>query len=177
MKNLFRFIILFGSIMSVQSCTKDFEKINTPPTSVTTIDPGLLLSKVQRDAAFAEGYEYPNNQFGSWIQHWAGGVLISASRYVEQSDNATWDAHYTLIKNISQIRNEVLKGHEDDATGRTKIAVARIVEISVWQRLTDLFGDVPYSQTALGPDEVNTKPAYDTQESIYTSLISELDKA
>ena len=177
MKNIFKSIILTGAVCFMQACTDDFEKINTPPTSVTTIDPGLVLSKVQKDAAFAEGYEYPNNQFGSWIQQWAGGVLISSSRYVEQSDNSTWEGHYTLIRNISQIRNQVLKGLENDPAGRTKLAIAKIVEISIWQRLTDLFGDVPYSQTALGQEDVNTKPVFDTQESIYKSLITDLDAA
>ncbi len=177
MKNILKSILITGSVCLFQACTGDFEKINTPPTSVTTIDPGLVLSKVQKDAAFSEGYEYPNNQYGSWIQQWAGGILISSSRYIEQSDNGTWEAHYTLIRNISQIRNQILKGQEGDPAGRTKLAIAKIVEISVWQRLTDLFGDVPYSQTALGQDDVNTKPVFDTQESIYKSLIADLDVA
>jgi hypothetical protein len=177
MKNILKSIILTGGVCVMQACTGDFEKINTPPTSVTTIDPGLVLSKVQKDAAFAEGVEYPNNQYGSWIQQWAGGVLISSSRYIEQSDNAAWDSHYTLLRNISQIRNQVLKGQENDPAGRTKLAIAKIVEISVWQRLTDLFGDVPYSTTALGQDKVNTKPVFDTQESIYKSLIADLNAA
>ncbi|MCW3081814.1 SusD/RagB family nutrient-binding outer membrane lipoprotein [Segetibacter sp.] len=177
MKNTFKLIILTGAVCFLQACTKNFEKINTPPTSVTVIDPGLVFSKVQKDAAFAEGYEYPNNQFGSWIQQWAGGVLISSSRYVEQSDNDTWAAHYTLIRNISQIRNEILKGLETDPAGRTKLAMAKIVEITVWQRLTDLFGDVPYSQTGLGAEDVNSKPAFDTQESIYKSLIADINIA
>ncbi|MEO5681005.1 MAG: SusD/RagB family nutrient-binding outer membrane lipoprotein [Chitinophagaceae bacterium] len=177
MKKSFISIILIAAVSFFPSCTKDFEKLNTPPTSVTVIDPGLVLSKVQKDAAFAEGFEYPNNQFGSWIQQWAGGVLISSSRYIEQADNSTWDAHYTLIRNISQIRNEVLKGLENDPAGRTKLAIAKIVEISIWQRLTDLFGDVPYSQTAQGAEAVNSKPVFDTQESIYKSLIAGLDAA
>ena len=177
MKNIIPSILLTGAICLTQACTGDFEEINTPPTSVTTVDPGLLLSKVQKDAAFSEGYEVPNSQYGSWIQHWAGGVLVSSSRYIEQSDNNTWDAHYTLIRNISQVRNEVLKGKENDPSGRSKLAIARIVEISVWQRLTDLFGDVPYSGTALGPSDVNTKPVFDTQESIYKSLINDLNAA
>lgn len=177
MKKILIPVILAGTVCCIAACTKDFEKLNTPPTSVTVIDPGLVLSKVQKDAAFAEGFEYPNNQFGSWIEQWAGGVLISSSRYIEQADNSTWDAHYTLIRNISQIRNEVLKGKESSPEGRTKLAIAKIVEISVWQRLTDLFGDVPYSQTALGAADVNSKPAFDTQESIYKSLIAGLDAA
>ncbi|GEO05139.1 hypothetical protein AAE02nite_28030 [Adhaeribacter aerolatus] len=177
MKNIFKSILLTGVVLFTQACTKDFEKINTPPTSVTTIDPGLVLSKVQKDAAFAEGVEYPNNQYGSWIQHWGGGVLISSSRYIEQSDNAAWSSHYTLIRNLAQIRNEILKGQEDSPTGRTKLAIARIVEISLWQRLTDLFGDVPYSESALGIADIKTKPAFDTQESIYKSLIADIDAA
>lgn len=177
MKSTIQVIILSVVVCCFQACTKDFEKINTPPTSVTIVDPGLILSRVQKDAAFAEGFEYPNNQYGSWIQHWAGGVLISSSRYIEQSDNGTWDAHYSLIRNISQIRNEILKGLENDPSGRTKLAIAKIVEISVWQRLTDLFGDVPYSKTALGVAEVNSKPVFDSQESIYKSLITDIDAA
>ena len=176
MKNI-RYIVIFATLFFSQSCTKDFETLNTPPTTLSTIDPGLVLSKAQKDAAFAEGFEYPNNQFGSWAQHWAGGVLISSSRYVQQADDATWDAHYTLIRNLSQIRNQILKGKESDPKGRTKLAIARIVEISVWQRLTDLFGDVPFSETASGTETVNNQPKFDTQESIYTTLIKDLDTA
>lgn len=177
MKKIIKPIILAGVVSLMYACTGDFEKINTPPTSVTTIDPGLILSKAQKDAAFAEGLEVPNSQYGSWIQHWAGGAVVSSSRYVEQSDNNVWDAHYTLIRNLAQIRTDILKGKEGDPTGRTKLAIARIVEISVWQRLTDLFGDVPFSETALGSADVNTKPKFDTQESVYKQLISDLDAA
>lgn len=177
MKNSIKSLILTGFVCLLQSCTDDFEKINTPPTSVTTIDAGLILSKAQKDAAFAEGLEIPNSQFGSWVQQWAGGAVVSSSRYVEQSDNNVWDAHYTLIRNLAQIRTDILKGKETDPSGRTKLAIAKIVEISVWQRLTDLFGDIPYSETALGSVEVNNKPKFDTQESVYKSLITDLDTA
>lgn len=177
MKHIFKSIVLVGAVCLLQACTGDFEELNTPPNSVTTIDPGLLLSRVQKDAAFMEGVEYPNNQYGSWAQHWAGGVLISSSRYVEQADNSAWDSHYTLLRNITQIRNEILKGMESDPSSRTKLAIARVVEISIWQRLTDMFGDVPFSSTALGPVEVNSKPSFDSQETIYKTLIADLNTA
>ncbi len=170
-------LIVLGSLLIAQGCTEDFEKINTPPTTLSTIDPGLILSKAQKDAAFSEGYEYPNNQFGSWIQHWAGGVLISSSRYIQQTDDNLWNDHYALIRNISQVRNQILKGRESDPKARTKLAIARIVEISIWQRLTDLFGDVPFSETALGVEAVNNQPKFDTQEAIYKKLIQDLDAA
>jgi len=178
MKNIYIKNFFLVSIFLVgQSCTGDFEKLNTPPTSILTIDPGLILSKVEKDATFAEGYEYPNNQFGSWIQHWAGGPVISSSRYVQQPDDGTWGLNYSLIENISQIRNQLLKGRESDPKARTKLAIARIVEISIWQRHTDLFGDVPFSESALGVESVKNQPKFDTQESIYQTLIKDLDIA
>ena len=82
--------LIFGALLVLQACTKDFEKINTPPTSLSTMYPGLLLANAQKDASFSEGYEYPNNQYGSWVQQWAGGVLISSSRYIQQTDDNVW---------------------------------------------------------------------------------------
>src|SRR6218665_998952 len=132
MKNIkFKSCLLLGLFLA-QACTKDFEKINTPPDTVSNI------------------------QFGSWAQHWAAGLgLATPSRYIQQSDDGNWSEHYNIIRNLSQVRNQILAGRESDPKARTKLAIARIAEISVWQRLTDLFGDVPFSQSALGADDVN----------------------
>jgi len=158
------------------SCTKDFEQLNTPPTSITTIDPALVFSSILKDGSFAEGGELPNNKFGSWVQHWAGGQVVPVSRYIESSEDAIWEQHYALIRGLKQIGIE-LQGKEEDPAGRTKLAIAKIYEISIWQRLTDLFGDIPFSETSKGPTEINVTPKFDTQESVYTQLISDLDGA
>jgi len=55
--------------------------------------------------------------------------------------------------------------------------LARILEIFIWQRLTDLFGAVPFSKTTEDATDVNNKPVYDSQESIYRQLITDLDAA
>ncbi|RPE12571.1 SusD/RagB family nutrient-binding outer membrane lipoprotein [Chitinophaga lutea] len=168
---------LFCTMVLATGCTKDFETLNTPPTSVTDIDAGLLLSKVQKDAAFAEGNERANIEFGSWIQHWAGGQVAPVSRYIQQPTDGVWAAHYALLRNLMQIRTQSLKGLETMPAGRSKLAIAAILEASVWQRLTDLFGDVPLSETSESATNVNSKPAFDTQEAIYTRLIAMLDNA
>ncbi len=162
--------------VSLSSCTKNFEELNTPPTSVTVIDPVLVFSRVVKDGTFYEGGELANNKFGSWIQHWAGGPVVPVSRYLESSEDLIWEQHYGLIRDLKQISYE-LKGKETDPAGRTKLAIAKIYEISVWQRMTDLFGDIPYSQITTDPAQVKTKPVFDTQESIYASLIGDLNVA
>lgn len=174
-RSIYTALLMTG--LALSSCTRDFNDLNTPPTSVTNIDAGILLSKVQKDAAFAEGTETANIQVGSWVQYWAGGLVAPTSRYIQQPDNNMWAAHYTLLRNLGQIRNQALKGKENDPSGRTKLAIARIVEIYVWQRLTDLFGDVPFSKTTTDATAVNNKPEYDSQESIYKQLITDLDDA
>ena len=49
--------------------------------------------------------------------------------------------------------------------------MGRILKARTFLRMTDLWGDIPYSEAFTG---TNITPAYDTQESIYTDLISEL---
>lgn len=163
-------------LFAQSSCTKDFEKINTPPTSVTNIDPSLLISRILRDGTFQESGEVPNNKFGSWVQHWAGGPVVPVSRYFEGPENLIWSQHFALLKNISQIKQE-LKGLENDPAGRSKLAIAEIYEVYLYQRLTDLFGDIPFSEITTSPTEINTTPKFDKQEDIYPALITKVDAA
>lgn len=169
---LFTLTVLF--VMG--SCTKNFEDLNKPPTSITSIDPSLVFSRVIKDGTFAEGGELPNNKFGSWVQHWAGGQVVPVSRYIESAEDAIWEQHYSLIRDLHQIAIE-LKGQEEEPAARTKLAIAKIYEISIWQRLTDLFGDIPFSEVSKGPANIVVTPKFDSQESIYTQLIAELDQA
>lgn len=160
----------------ITGCTKDFEKLNTPPTSVTEVDPSLLLSRILRDGTFQESGEVPNNKFGSWVQHWAGGPVVPVSRYFEGPENLIWSQHYVLLRNIIQIKEE-LAGLEDDPLGRSKLAIAEIYEVYLYQRLTDLFGDIPFSEVTKSNKEVNRTPKFDKQEDIYPVLIERLDIA
>lgn len=172
----FTYLGIGAVMLSTASCTKDFERINTPPTSVTEVDPALLFARVLRDGTFQESGELPNNKFGSWVQHWAGGPVVPVSRYFEGPENLIWSQHYQLFRNISQIREE-LAGLENDPSGRSKLAIAEIYEVFLYQRLTDLFGDVPFSEVTTSSTAINRTPKFDKQEDIYPALIQKLNAA
>lgn len=53
--------------------------------------------------------------------------------------------------------------------------IARIMRIYAFAKMTDLYGDIPYSQA--GRPLLYSYPVYDTQESIYKSMLAELDEA
>ena len=167
------FLVLI--IITAMSCNKGFEELNTPPTSSVSIDPGIILAKVQRDGNFVQGNQTSNCIFGSWIQHWNSSTNLPTSRYVYANGN--WSGYYSYIRNISQIRNDLLFGQENTPEARTKLAIAKIVEIDLWQYITDLYGDIPFSESALGEDNLITQPKYDSQEVIYNKLIQDLDAA
>lgn len=167
-------ILGLALVVAMEACTSNFEELNTPPTSVTTVDPGLLLTQVQKQISFSQAGERMNNVQGSWIQHWAGGPILGQSRYIPQPFSF---GNYDELRSLALIRNELLVGLEDEPSGRTKLAMAKIMEIFAWQDLTDMFGPIPYSESSLPSNEFVLQPAYDSQQTIYASLINELDTA
>ena len=104
---VYKLSLISLGLLGLSSCTKDFEKINTPPTSVTKVDPNLLLPRILRDGTFQETGELPNNKFGSWVQHWAGGPVVPVSRYLEGPENLIWSQQFQLLRNIIQIKEEL----------------------------------------------------------------------
>jgi hypothetical protein len=176
MKSIITYTIILALFMV--SCTKGFEELNTPPTTSSTIDPGALLAKSLRDSKFTQGHEYQSLTCGAWIQWWVSSNNLPSSRYFFQRHRGeNWDGLYSNIMNLAQIRHHLLKGQEESPEGRTRLAIARVAEVDLWQTITDLYGDIPYSESAQGENNLNTQPKYDTQEDIYKSLISTLDEA
>ena len=53
--------------------------------------------------------------------------------------------------------------------------IARIMRVYAFSKMTDLFGDIPYSQA--GRPAKYSYPVYDTQESIYKNMLAVLDSA
>ncbi len=175
--NVSKIVLTTFLMLSISACTDNFEEINTPPRSSITIDPGFLLTNVQRGLISYESSEGPNNDIGSWVQQWGGGPLFDASRYVHEEFDRMWDRYYGNFRNLGLIGHDILAGLEDDPTGRTKIAISKIMAIYFWQTLTDMYGPVPYSESLLPTESLIRQPKFDTQENIYNSLISDLDVA
>ena len=67
---------------------------------------------------------------------------------------------------------------ENDPYYINKLAVTKIWRAYVFGRLTDLYGDIPFSEAAKGnTEQFIIAPVYDTQKSIYISLLDELKAA
>lgn len=158
----------------VSSCTKDFDKLSVDPEASTQIQPALVFSKAEYDGA-------KNNlnlllgtmQYTTSFNDVAGFGSKYVSSQSQQSSAVFSAAYYQEINELALVINAV-KG---DPAKVNLLAAARIWRAYCFSRMTDLYGDIPYSQSVLGYTEANYKPNYDTQQSIYTDLLKELDES
>jgi hypothetical protein len=155
-------LFLFAGLL-LAACHKH-EYYQTNPNQPTTATPALLLTGICVDVfnTYPTGPAY-------------------AARYItyyeRPDDNINYGWQTAGFGDYSTLRqvNEMQKLAE--ASGETHyIALAKFFRAVVFSRLTETFGDIPYSQALKGAEGVS-KPAYDTQEAVYVGLLKELEEA
>jgi hypothetical protein len=175
-----------AALIGLGSCKKDFVSINTDPNHITasTINFGYLFTNAQLIASGnsdANGYEdWRNNLIYSacMIQHlssttgyWDGDKYLYNASY----NSAYWDDNYN--NSVTNIVEVVTHTRADSATQSNFYNIARIFKVFMFQRMTDMYGDCPYSQAGLGYISGITSPKYDKQQDIYTDMLNELATA
>jgi len=79
------------------------------------------------------------------------------------------------IKNLVDLEHQL-----QESTSSTKdadLAIVKIQKVLSFSRLTDVFGDIPYSEAGLGFIEGIRFPKYDTQSDIYDDMLTSLESA
>lgn len=174
------FALLALAIVS-QSCTKGFEELNVNPNEPTEVNPEFLFTEsiVKSFEDDVVGVETELNGLMTWSQIIASPIGINSSSeqyvYSGSSNNKIWDRwHVGVLSNLQSIINQT----KDDPNLVNKHAVARIWKAYMYQKITDLWGDIPYSEALQGSAETPIfAPKYDSQDQIYYDLLNELKSA
>lgn len=175
MKKYLKYSLLI-LLVEIMACTKDFESINVNPTTPVDVQPELLFRKVLFDYADQMSYEgfVAGNLLGQYFTAIDFNLFDRHSLSEPQYGGKPWNFLYENLRD-----NEILL-----AKSRANIAFAvyegpaLIYKAYVTQALTDLYGDVPYSEALKGKDGIVT-PKYDAQRDIYIGtggIIENLDK-
>jgi len=85
---------------------------------------------------------------------------------------------YALFTNIQPIKyiNEIILLNEDEQgnpINEVKLALANILGVCNFAKLTDLYGAIPYTEGGWGRKNI-LYPAYDSQEFIYHDMMDKL---
>ena len=170
-------IFLSTSIASLLvSCDNGFEEMNVNPNASTEVVPGFLFTNAQLSTVNINFTGGAYLTIGQSMQHFATYKEVPAAgdKYFNFSySTASWNAFSGAVIQLQQVIDEVSTNPIDI----NKLSVARIWKAYFFHRLTDLYGDVPYSEAAQALSEKNYTPKYDLQSEIYVDLLNELENA
>ena len=174
-----KYILSFIIIFFIAACDKDFESINTNPASANDIPPEFLFTNALLSGALN------SNQAGGATLSYAACFIqhLASTKFNWQGDkyyndpfhgNALFnDAYRNEVKTLTELLRMLDKMPEK----QNLQAMARIWRTVVFHRLTDFYGDLPYSEAGLAFAEKIYEPIYDTQQNIYEDMLQELEAA
>lgn len=185
--NIYRLAVLIGILIS-SACTKDFKEINTNPVAYgpTSFDPNYLLTSAQLNYTGSIDFAYDTwrgnliygstmmQGFSTVVSYWAGDKYMLNEGYTA----AYWGTN-AVGAYIEQVRPvvDVIESTRNNPKYENVHQVARIWRAVIMSRITDLYGDVPYSEAGQGYYKSFFTPKYDKQQEIYTNLLKEVEEA
>jgi starch-binding outer membrane protein, SusD/RagB family len=160
-------------MLVLSSCQDLFNKdeIKANPNAVTDVDIATLISGTL--VGVATMHEDTDVRIASL---WAGELAGKSrqhqgfAQYIVQATTFDWGVVYPVASQGRLIQKKA------DALGdKWTKGVGQVIEALIIAKVTDLYGDIPYSQ-AFELDKYPT-PKFDTQANVYASLIALLTDA
>ena len=167
MKNKSKYIIPFLVLLScITSCTKNFEEINIDPNRPEKVNPGVILGQMQyriinSSVSAARGFTHELMHVDAPRSSTSG---LGLHRYTVNPGAGVWSSFYQNLTDAEDIYTIADRLKENNYK-----AIALVYKCWAYSILTDLYGDVPYSQ-AIKATEGNFKPSFDKQRDIYTQI-------
>lgn len=159
-----KYTFLLLAIISLVACTKDLSNINTNPNSPIDAQPSLLFRKILFD--YGEQMSFEGFDAGNLLgQYFTMIDFNNFDRHALAEPLYAGNPWPILYKNLRD--NEILlKKAEQNSIFLVYKGPALVMKAYMTATLTDLYGDVPYSEGLKGKEAVFS-PKYDKQEDIY----------
>jgi hypothetical protein len=180
MKKMKKILIILTAMLLFNSCDKGFEDMNVDPTKPSQISASTKFSYAQ---LYTEGEWYGSYLFYNVIQLMPNVQQINITSYhpiftYKEGKNIHFffEAQYAhTIKTLVDLEHQLKESNS--ATKDVDLALVKVQKVLAFSRLTDVFGDIPYSEAGLGSIEGIRQPKYDTQADIYDDMLHSLEDA
>ena len=171
-------IILFAFLLS--ACDNGFEELNTNPTKPVqvSVNNKLTAAQLYTSGTTNEIWSTALCLVSTMIQHiattdideWAGDKYKRNKIYASKAiDNV----YVTAVKTLEDMTVQLEKENLPDEMK----AITRIMKVFVYHKLTDLYGNVPYSEAGRAVISGIFNPKYDAQSEIYADMLKELEES
>lgn len=184
MKRLLQYIWL--AVFALTGCTKDFEGINTDPTQSipSRFNSDYFLSGSQWN--YINGITGYNGAIlfqSGWAQIFAStssgaaNYYTNADKYAPSGNTFDYSGRgFDLGYKSARLSQEIIKNYATNPDKVNVVSAATVMKVLAMQYITDLYGDIPYTQALQAATNVS-QPVYDKQQDIYNSMLSDLDGA
>ncbi len=173
-------IILAGALtlLLMYSCTANFEEINTNPNTTTVGEikaSGMFEPLLYNGANAWLNYTWFWNNELVQFTAFTGGTTRQEHRYF--ISDANWQSVWNTF---SRYTNNALHMYDLAVQEKDQSLQATALTLKVlWMyNLTDMFGDVPYSEAFTARKPGGTiKPKFDSQKEVYEQMFLDLEAA
>ncbi len=158
----------------VAACDNGLTGINDNPNAPTQVKPQFLFPNGVTDVVSrARGGNFDLTLTSLWAQHVAMDRFTDEDRYSIRPDaiNGHWQGFYAGgLEDFATIIAQT-----DPAQAPNLVAPALIMKSWTFGIMTDIWGDIPYSEANQGTGQL--APKYDPQQQIYAGLFADLEAA
>lgn len=181
-KILISIIFLLGIL---SSCTDNFEELNIDKKHPQEVTASVLFTNAQIELSDQISSTNVNDNIWKLMaQYWTERSYRDEANYDivnRKIADQTFQTYYAVLNDLNDAK-EIIEAEELAEPGlaakqinqANRLAIIDLLNVFIYQRLVDIFGNVPYSE-ALDPS--NYTPVYDDAQEIYTDLIAKATAA
>ncbi len=170
MKNIIKakIFLLTGIFLSMAACTNDFDEMNTSPNSATVVPGTNVLGSSMITSM--------ETLFGTRLDCYYAGAYsgyLSSPDYEYRVDinNSMWKNMYISMTYATDAMRLALEEGNDNL-----YAAALTFRAYNAHKTSDMWGDIPYTEAFQLEDGI-LYPKYDSQETVYNTILAELKTA
>ena len=167
-------------VLGLSACDPDkLTQVNQDPNNPISAPPAPVFTYATRIAAQRWFGSNPTNMRGTVLttQHLAQVQYPDEDQYA-RLDGTVTNASFinTYSQELKNFQAVIDAGKPDEQ--ELLWGPAQVMRSLIFGYITDVWGDVPYSQALKGDAaDANLQPAYDAQKDIYTGLFADLSEA
>ncbi|WOD43870.1 SusD/RagB family nutrient-binding outer membrane lipoprotein [Hwangdonia lutea] len=175
-KTIMKIIVVMVMVVVPFSCQDRLDDLRDNPNAVTSIDDAALFTKAVR-SLFLGTTDQSVSRFSGHYGHYfvAGSTARIPDQYGDGFDgqyNGMFNDMYGgVIRHIEEVL-EITSAEE--TKNEVRHSIANIIAVLGYAKITDAFGEIPFTEGGKGKTQDIILPKYDTQEVIYREMIARL---
>jgi len=168
---------ILSLVVAIGACDKGLTELNINPNDPVDVGAEYLFTNAVEAAVSRVTGAYLNLDItGLWIQHYVEHLYTEEDVY--EIRESIVDGHWTnfYAGPLEDFQEVIMEGEE---LNRPNVkAMGMIMKAWTAQVVTDLWGDIAYSQALRGRDpDAPLTVEFDTQEEVYNQLLAEVTEA